>query len=123
MVPKSTDIHCVDSEYLASFLIGSQLVKNYLQIDTGSSLLWWQCGPCDRCYKQDQPLYNFTTSKTFRKVDCIRPSSYCITKDRDFHCDQYSSECVYNKRYVDGSSTKGFVGDDVIYFVVDERWL
>ncbi|KAM3359734.1 protein ASPARTIC PROTEASE IN GUARD CELL 1-like [Capsicum galapagoense] len=120
IVPKSTEVTCVNSEYLASFLIGSPLVKNYLLIDTGSTLLWWQCGPCEanKCYKQDQPIYDLTTSRTSRKVDCIRRSSYCITEDRDFHCDQYSSECIYSKRYVDESRTNGFMAGDVIYFVL-----
>ncbi|XP_016466462.1 aspartic proteinase CDR1-like [Nicotiana tabacum] len=123
LVPKSTDTHCVHGEYVASFLIGSQLIKNYLLIDTGSGLLWWQCGPCEanNCYKQDQPLYNFTTSRISRKVDCIRRSSYCITADPTFHCDRDTSECIYNKKYTNGSGTKGFMADDVIYFVVDQR--
>ncbi|OIT28930.1 protein aspartic protease in guard cell 1 [Nicotiana attenuata] len=123
LVPKSTDTHSVHGEYVASFLIGSQLIKNYLLIDTGSGLLWWQCGPCEanNCYKQDQPLYNFTTSRISRKVDCIRHSSYCITADPAFHCDRDTSECIYNKKYTDGSGTKGFMADDVIYFVVDQR--
>ncbi|XP_047258332.1 protein ASPARTIC PROTEASE IN GUARD CELL 1-like [Capsicum annuum] len=120
IVPKSTEVTCVNSEYLASFLRGSQLVKHYLLIDTGSTLLWWQCGPCEanKCYKQDQPIYDLTASRTSRKVDCIRRSSYCITEDRDFHCDQYSSECIYSKRYVDESRTNGFMAGDVIYFVL-----
>nr|XP_016507840.1 PREDICTED: protein ASPARTIC PROTEASE IN GUARD CELL 2-like [Nicotiana tabacum] len=109
LVPKSTDTHCVHGEYIASFFIGTQLIKTYLLIDSVSGLLWWQCGPCEanNCYKQDQPLYNFTTSRTSRKVDCIRHSSYCITADPAFHCDHDTSESIYNKKYTDGPGTKG----------------
>ncbi|KAH0652197.1 hypothetical protein KY289_029875 [Solanum tuberosum] len=53
-VPKSTSVYFAHGEYVASFLLGSSEVKTLLQIDTGSDLVWWQCGPCEanKCYKQ-----------------------------------------------------------------------
>ncbi|KAM3220741.1 protein ASPARTIC PROTEASE IN GUARD CELL 1-like [Capsicum annuum] len=58
IVPKSTEVTCVNSEYLASFLIGSQLVKNYLLIDTGN-----------------QPIYDLTTS-LLENSECIYSKRY-----------------------------------------------
>ncbi|KAF3622673.1 putative aspartic proteinase nepenthesin-2-like [Capsicum annuum] len=122
LVPKSTDTYN-NGEYVASFLIGSQMIKNYLLVDTGSDLLWWQCGPCEanKCYYQHQPLYNSTASKTFRKVDCDQHGFKCKTDDPHFYCNLQSFECKYDVEYTDGSSVKGFIADDVITFVLDNR--
>nr|XP_025887724.1 protein ASPARTIC PROTEASE IN GUARD CELL 2-like [Solanum lycopersicum] len=74
-VPKSTSIYFAHGEYVASFLLGSNEIKTLLQIDTGSDLVWWQCGPCEanKCYKQVDPLYFPTNSKTYRKIDYHLP--------------------------------------------------
>ncbi|KAM3269861.1 hypothetical protein P3S67_029767 [Capsicum chacoense] len=99
------------------------MIKNYLLVDTGSDLLWWQCGPCEanKCYYQHQPLYNSTASKTFRKVDCDQHGFKCKTDDPHFYCNLQSFECKYDVEYTDGSSVKGFIADDVITFVLDNR--
>ncbi|XP_019231788.1 PREDICTED: protein ASPARTIC PROTEASE IN GUARD CELL 1-like [Nicotiana attenuata] len=122
-VPKTTGTYYANGEYVASFLLGSDEVRSFLLIDSGSDLVWWQCGPCEanKCYKQNQPLYDSTTSKTFRKVDCIRRGSSCMIEDPTLRCDQNSRECRYNFTYTDGSRTKGFLADDVITFVLDQR--
>ncbi|WMV36466.1 hypothetical protein MTR67_029851 [Solanum verrucosum] len=121
LVPKSTDIFYGGGEYVASFLIGTQMIKNYLLIDTGSDLVWWQCGPCVACYKQDQPLYDSIASKTFRIIGCNRHALRCRTVDPAFHCNQENFECRYDMIYADHSQTKGFIADDVITFNLDHR--
>ncbi|KAK6783671.1 hypothetical protein RDI58_017125 [Solanum bulbocastanum] len=80
----------------------------------------WTCD-ANRCYKQKQPLYYSTTSKTFRKIDCFRRPSSCMTRDPTLHCDQISHECIYDLNYTDGSRTRGILADDVITFVLDHR--
>ncbi|XP_070044595.1 aspartic proteinase nepenthesin-2-like [Nicotiana tomentosiformis] len=123
-VPKSTSTYFVNGEYVASFRLGSQEVRNFLLIDTGSDLVWWQCGPCEpnKCYKQKlQPLYVSTESKVFRKIDCFLHGERCLEDlDLSFKCISDHS-CTYDFKYADGSRTKGFMGDDVITFVLDQR--
>ncbi|XP_055824472.1 protein ASPARTIC PROTEASE IN GUARD CELL 1-like [Solanum dulcamara] len=119
-VPKTTGTYYANGEYVASFLLGSSEVRSFLLIDSDSDLLWWQCGPCEaKCYKQKQPLYSSTTSKTFRKIDCFRKPSSCMIKNPNLHCDQNSHECIYDLNYTDGSRTQGILADDVITFVLD----
>ncbi|KAG5593865.1 hypothetical protein H5410_035097 [Solanum commersonii] len=123
-VPKSTSVYFAHGEYVASFLLGSSEVKTLLQIDTGSDLVWWQCGPCEanKCYKQVDPLYFPTNSKTYRKIDCIVHGSRCLDDvDKTYKCNAYNNECTYDIRFVSGQRSKGFMGDDVITFVLDHR--
>nr|XP_016452233.1 PREDICTED: aspartic proteinase nepenthesin-2-like [Nicotiana tabacum] len=126
LVPKTTGAYYSNGEYVASFLLDSDEVRSFLVIDTGSDLVWWQCGPCEenKCYKQkfQNPLYNSTASKTFRKVDCLRyGSKYCFFEDSAFTCDLDSSECHYEMTYGSRQRTKGYMADDVITFVLDQR--
>ncbi|XP_019228633.1 PREDICTED: aspartic proteinase nepenthesin-2-like [Nicotiana attenuata] len=123
-VPKSTSTYFANGEYVASFRLGSQGVRNFLLVDTGSDLIWWQCGPCDpnKCYKQKfQPLYVSTESKVFRKIDCFLHGERCLEDlDLSFKCTSDHS-CTYDVKYGDGARTKGFMADDVITFVLDQR--
>ncbi|XP_015081191.1 aspartyl protease family protein 2-like [Solanum pennellii] len=121
LVPKSTDAFYRNGEYVATFLIGTQMIKNYLLIDTGSDLVWWQCGPCVACYKQDQPLYDSTASKTFRIIGCDKYSLRCRTVDPAFQCNQENFECRYDLVYGDHVQTKGFIADDLITFNLDDH--
>lgn len=121
-VPKSTSIYFAHGEYVASFLLGSNEIKTLLQIDTGSDLVWWQCGPCEanKCYKQVDPLYFPTNSKTYRKIDCKLHSSRCLDNvDKTYKCNSYNNECNYNIRFISGQRSKGFMSDDVITFALD----
>ncbi|MCD7456546.1 hypothetical protein HAX54_032133 [Datura stramonium] len=123
-VPKTTSTYFAHGEYVASFLLGSNEVRSLLQIDTGSDLLWWQCGPCEanKCYKQINPLYVPTNSKTFRKIDCIVHGSRCLDDlDPTYECNVYNNQCTYDIKFTSGQRSKGFMADDVITFVLDQR--
>ncbi|XP_059290039.1 protein ASPARTIC PROTEASE IN GUARD CELL 1-like [Lycium ferocissimum] len=111
-------------EYVASFTLGTQQIKSYLLIDTGSDLVWWQCGPCwsNKCYKQKfSPLYVPTNSKTYRKLDCIVKSRSCLVADPSYVCTLFGNQCLYDVKYGDGARTKGWIADDVITFVLDQN--
>ncbi|XP_047261810.1 protein ASPARTIC PROTEASE IN GUARD CELL 1-like [Capsicum annuum] len=118
-VPKTTSTHFEGGPYVASFLLGSNQVKNLVQIDTGSDLLWWQCGPCEenKCYKQGSPLYDSTKSKTFQKIDCVNSSRCFDDLDTTYTCNISNHECKYNIRFASGQVSNGFMADDVITFV------
>ncbi|KAG5593876.1 hypothetical protein H5410_035108 [Solanum commersonii] len=108
--------------YVATFLLGSEKIHNLLLIDTGNYLTWWQCAPCieDKCYKpQYYTIYNYTTSNTFRNLDCVANSATCITSNSDFHCSLETKSCFYVHVYDNGETTKGFVASDIITFPSD----
>nr|XP_016502718.1 PREDICTED: protein ASPARTIC PROTEASE IN GUARD CELL 2-like [Nicotiana tabacum] len=110
------------SHYVALFMLGSERIRNYLLIDTGSYLVWWQCAPCvaDKCFKQVfNTIYNRTTSKTFKRLYCVEDSSVCISGDPHFHCALSSSLCFYETTYGSGQTTKGFMQSEVITFPSD----
>ncbi|XP_059290034.1 protein ASPARTIC PROTEASE IN GUARD CELL 1-like [Lycium ferocissimum] len=123
-VPKTTSTHFINGgSYVASFTLGTQQIKSYLLIDTGSDLVWWQCGPCkgNRCYKQKDPLYVSTNSKTYRRLDCIVQSESCLIASPSYGCSPFGNICLYDVSYVDGARTKGWIADDVITFVLDRN--
>nr|XP_009773449.1 PREDICTED: protein ASPARTIC PROTEASE IN GUARD CELL 1-like [Nicotiana sylvestris]XP_016445367.1 PREDICTED: protein ASPARTIC PROTEASE IN GUARD CELL 1-like [Nicotiana tabacum] len=110
------------SHYVALFMLGSERIRNYLLIDTGSYLVWWQCAPCvpNKCFKQVfNTIYNRTTSKTFKRLYCVEDSSVCIAEDPHFHCALSSSLCFYETTYGSGQTTKGFMQSEVIIFPSD----
>ncbi|XP_060171496.1 protein ASPARTIC PROTEASE IN GUARD CELL 1-like [Lycium barbarum] len=122
-VPKTTSTHFINGGYVISFTLGTEQIKNYLLLDTGSDLVWWQCGPCkaNKCYKQKTPLYVSTNSKTYRKLDCIVKSESCSIELPNYECTPFGNQCLYDVNYGDGERTKGCIADDVISFVLDQN--
>ncbi|PHU10964.1 hypothetical protein BC332_17894 [Capsicum chinense] len=111
-------------QYVAFFALGTEQVKSYLVIDTGSDLVWWQCGPCYKngCYKQkNNPLYISTNSKTYGKLDCLVESRNCEITHKEYECSPYGNTCTYDYKYVDGTRTRGVIAHDVITFVLDQK--
>ncbi|PHT42158.1 hypothetical protein CQW23_16183 [Capsicum baccatum] len=122
-VPVTTSTHFI-GQYVASFTIGTEQVKSYLVIDTGSDLVWWQCGPCYKngCYKQkNNPLYVSTNSKTYRKLDCLVESRNCEITNKVYECSPYGNTCIYDYKYVGGPRTRGWIAHDVVTFVLDQK--
>ncbi|XP_070018849.1 protein ASPARTIC PROTEASE IN GUARD CELL 1-like [Nicotiana sylvestris] len=117
-----TTTHSAEGELVASFLIGSDFSRSYLLVDTGTDLVWWQCGPCSRCYKQIyHPIYNSTASKTFQKIDCTKDNSSCITEDPAFKCIEKMRYCRYDIPYASGIQSVGFMASEVITFTSDHK--
>ncbi|KAM3338822.1 hypothetical protein P3S68_030908 [Capsicum galapagoense] len=121
-VPQTTSIHLVESQYVASFIIGGEQIKNYLLIDTGSNLIWWQCKPCTQegCYHQDDPIYAEHNSGTHEKLDCIAKSESCFTS-KYIKCKRSNRACIYDVTYADRTRTRGWIAEDVITFVLDQN--
>ncbi|XP_059290036.1 aspartic proteinase nepenthesin-2-like [Lycium ferocissimum] len=122
-VPKTTSTHFINGGYVVSFTLGTQQIKSYLLIDTGSDLVWWQCGPCKAksCYEQKTPLYVSTNSKTYRKLDCVVKIESCLIESSKYECTPFGNQCLYDVNYGDGARTKGWIADDVITFVLDQN--
>jgi len=103
-------IHAGNGEYLMELAIGTPPMSYPAVLDTGSDLIWTQCRPCTRCYKQPTPIFDPTKSSSFSKVSCgsslcsALPSSTC------------SDGCEYVYSYGDYSVTQGVLGTETFTF-------
>jgi len=103
-------IHAGNGEYLMELAIGTPPVSYPAVLDTGSDLIWTQCRPCTRCYKQPTPIFDPKKSSSFSKVSCgsslcsALPSSTC------------SDGCEYVYSYGDYSVTQGVLGTETFTF-------
>ncbi|KAL5722209.1 hypothetical protein ACHQM5_005755 [Ranunculus cassubicifolius] len=89
-------------EYYARFGIGTPAKQFYLAIDTGSDVTWIQCSPCTRCYKQTDPIFDPSTSSSYKPLTC--DAQQCKELDTST-CS--ANKCNYEVDYLDGSSTVG----------------
>ncbi|EXC29956.1 Aspartic proteinase-like protein 2 [Morus notabilis] len=106
--------------YYARIGIGSPSTNYYVQVDTGSDILWVNCIGCEKCPKKsnlgiDLTLYDPKSSTTSKYVNC----------DQDFCTSTYDGQlpgcrpellCQYNVVYGDGSSTAGYFVKDALHF-------
>lgn len=55
----------ISNEFVMNFSIGTPPQQTYAIPDTGSSLTWLQCDPCESCYNQKIPLYQRKNSESY----------------------------------------------------------
>ncbi|EOY09779.1 Eukaryotic aspartyl protease family protein, putative isoform 2 [Theobroma cacao] len=105
--------------YFAKIGLGNPSKDYYVQVDTGSDILWVNCGGCDKCPTKSDlgiqlTLYDPRSSSTSSLVYC----------DQDFCTSTYDGplpgckpylQCQYNVVYGDGSSTAGYFVKDTIH--------
>ncbi|GLT75650.1 hypothetical protein SLA2020_473550 [Shorea laevis] len=106
--------------YFAKIGLGTPPKDYYVQVDTGSDILWVNSIECDNCPKKNDigvelTLYDPRSSSTSSYVYC----------DQDFCTSTYDGllpgckpnlQCQYNVAYGDGSSTSGYFVKDTIQF-------
>ncbi|KAE8712326.1 putative oligopeptide transporter [Hibiscus syriacus] len=106
--------------YYARIGIGTPAKHYYLQVDTGSDIMWVNCIQCEECPKRsslgiDLTLYNIEDSSSGKLVSCDQDFCYAINGGPLAGCVANMS-CPYLEIYGDGSSTAGyFVNDTVLY--------
>ncbi|XP_022717681.1 aspartic proteinase nepenthesin-2-like [Durio zibethinus] len=106
--------------YVVEIKIGSQLHPVKLLMDTGSGLIWTQCKPCVKCFRQKVPIYDSRASTSYHKLPCTH--ELCQGDNRRYRC--YHNKCLYNIRYgVDSRSnsprTRGIASFESFQFPVD----
>ena len=98
-------------EYFSRIGVGRPEKPYYMVIDTGSDVSWIQCKPCFSCYQQTDPIFDPSTSSTYRAMSC--ESSQCealqVSACR-------SDSCVYQVSYGDGSFTVGDFATETLSF-------
>ncbi|KAI5071397.1 hypothetical protein GOP47_0013648 [Adiantum capillus-veneris] len=101
--------------YFTEIELGTPPTKYYVQVDTGSDLLWVNCASCKTCPTSTQlgvrlALYDPDSSLSSSKVLCgdvycdVASSGECQTADL----------CGYQLGYGDGSSSQGYFVRDAL---------
>lgn len=99
------------SGYMVSYEIGTPRTVTYSFMDNGSFLTWLQCKPCKRCYKQEKPIFDPTSSLTCSKLPCLHQECY---DKRISKCDDTDNTCPYTYSYADGGYSTGYLSTDTI---------
>ena len=104
-----------DSEYLVHFGIGTPHPQHVaLTLDTGSDLIWTQCG-CEVCFDQPFPLLDTSASATARGLSCFDP--LCTRGGLPLSgCAVNDNFCLYTYSYGDQSVTTGKIVEDTFTF-------
>ncbi|CAK8542528.1 unnamed protein product [Lathyrus sativus] len=113
-LPSSTGL------YYTKLGLGTPAKDFYVQVDTGSDILWVNCVGCTACPKKsglgmDLTLYNPKTSQTASVVPC--DDEFCTsTYDGPISGCKQEMSCPYGITYGDGSTTSGSYVKDSLTF-------
>ncbi|XP_018717447.2 aspartic proteinase 39 isoform X2 [Eucalyptus grandis] len=104
--------------YFAKIGIGTPSKDYYVQVDTGSDILWVNCVGCDNCPRKSDlgiklSLYDPKSSSTGDLVMC--DEGFCTsTYNGPLQGCRPNVQCLYNVVYGDGSSTTGYFVKDYV---------
>ncbi|MED6197115.1 Protein ASPARTIC PROTEASE IN GUARD CELL 2 [Stylosanthes scabra] len=98
-------------EYFVRIGVGSPPRNQYVVIDSGSDIVWVQCQPCNKCYRQSDPVFDPSESSSYAGVSC--GSSVC-SRLENAGC--HEGRCRYEVSYGDGSYTKGTLALETLTF-------
>ncbi|KAI5648984.1 hypothetical protein M9H77_34989 [Catharanthus roseus] len=104
--------------YFTKLSIGTPPKDYYVQVDTGSDILWINCAGCDKCATKsslgiDLTFYDLKTSSTGRSISCDQ--DFCSATFNALSSDcKTGMPCEYSVTYGDGSTTAGFFVRDNI---------
>lgn len=106
--------------YFTKLSIGTPPKDYYVQVDTGSDILWVNCAGCDKCPKKsslgiDLRLYDLKASSTAKSVLCNQDFCKAMFNSESPDC-KAGMLCEYSVTYGDGSTTAGYFVQDNIEF-------
>ncbi|KAK9912904.1 hypothetical protein M0R45_036737 [Rubus argutus] len=107
--------------YFTSVNLGTPAIEFYVQIDTGSDVLWVGCNSCSGCPQSSGlkiQLHSFDpmTSTTASVVSCSDKRCTVGFNAQDSSCDAQNNQCAYAFQYGDGSGASGYYVSDVLHF-------
>ncbi|KAI3679449.1 hypothetical protein L2E82_51360 [Cichorium intybus] len=106
--------------YYTKVQLGLPPKEFYVQVDTGSDVLWVSCKDCKGCptssgLRVPIGFYDYESSNTSSLVKCWDDMCLVGMKSGDADCSQRSPRCIYKFRYGDGSATSGYYVSDLIH--------
>ncbi|KAL5226779.1 hypothetical protein ABZP36_015044 [Zizania latifolia] len=109
--------------YFTRVKLGNPSKEYFVQIDTGSDILWVACSPCTGCPTSSGlniqlEFFNPDTSSTSSRIPCSddRCTAALQTGEAVCQTSDSSSPCGYTFTYGDGSGTSGYYVSDTMYF-------
>jgi len=107
--------------YYAQLGLGNPPKQYYVQVDTGSDILWVNCAPCDTYPKSSGlgirlTLYNPDKSNSGSTVTCDQSFCGLASQTQSAQGCQSDQRYEYNVQYGDGSSTTGYFVKDTLQY-------
>lgn len=104
--------------YYTKLAIGTPSKNFHVQVDTGSDLLWVNCGGCDNCASKSSlglelETYDIKESKSGKRISCDQDFCSLMFDGAYTNCTK-GKPCEYSVTYADGSTAEGyFVTDNI----------
>ncbi|XP_057456548.1 aspartic proteinase 36-like [Lotus japonicus] len=107
--------------YFTRVQIGTPPVEFYVQIDTGSDVLWVSCSSCNGCPQTSGlqiqlDFFDPGHSSTSSLISCSDQRCNGGIQTSDASCSGRDGQCSYDFRYGDGSGTSGYYVSDMMHF-------
>ncbi|KAH9299562.1 hypothetical protein KI387_031244, partial [Taxus chinensis] len=105
--------------YYAQIGLGVPAKQYYVQVDTGSDVLWVSCVPCVKCPTSSGlgvrlTIYNPEGSGSV--ITCDQPFCKLANQGENLESCKPSGQCSYAVQYGDGSSTDGYFVEDTLQY-------
>ncbi|GFP83659.1 aspartic proteinase-like protein 2, partial [Phtheirospermum japonicum] len=106
--------------YFTRVKLGTPPKEFYVQIDTGSDVIWVSCNACTGCptssgLQIDLEFFDHSSSSTASLISCSDQRCALGTQSSDSGCSN-QNQCGYTFQYGDDSGTSGFYVYDSIFF-------
>ncbi|KAL5056207.1 hypothetical protein RYX36_036889 [Vicia faba] len=107
--------------YFTKVNLGTPPREFYVQIDTGSDVLWVTCASCIGCPQTSglQIQLNYfdpRSSSTSSFISCSDQRCKNGVQSSDSSCSSRNNQCTYIFEYGDGSGTSGYYVSDLMHF-------
>ncbi|XP_020258665.1 aspartic proteinase-like protein 2, partial [Asparagus officinalis] len=110
--------------YFTRVKLGNPAKEFYVQIDTGSDVLWVNCNGCTGCPTSSEldiqlKLFDPKSSSTASLLSCSDQMCTNAIQTGEGTCSflsSSSSQCSYSFQYGDGSATSGYYVSDTLHF-------
>ncbi|CAK9226439.1 unnamed protein product [Sphagnum troendelagicum] len=110
-----------DGLYYTEIQLGTPPQSFYVQMDTGSDLLWIDCSPCIGCPRTSTlgiPIttYSQSSSSTSEQIGCS--DAFCVTASDQLDGGTLActSSCPFETLYGDGSTASGYFVSDLLTY-------
>ncbi|KAK3017853.1 hypothetical protein RJ639_004545 [Escallonia herrerae] len=113
LINARSPVRVIGVDFVMSYSIGTPPVKTFGIADTASHVIWLQCQPCDRCYKQSIPFYNRDESSTYKSLPC-GPRCDSFGDTTCYSSSPWGAICRYHSDYMEKSSSNGYLSTETI---------
>ncbi|KAJ7564959.1 hypothetical protein O6H91_02G041400 [Diphasiastrum complanatum] len=103
-----TPVASDNGAYIMQLQLGTPVQTFLAIVDTGSDLVWVQCNPCRRCYRQQGPIFDPVSSSSYNQLSC---SNRQCRRFSQRICDP---NCQYVYEYGDQSGSMGDFSSETI---------